>query len=56
MTLEQAMKTERDTRDVAPVFVLNSALHGGGWSTPHPSRFTPRKETRYLLYMMLSLP
>jgi hypothetical protein len=23
---------------------LTSALDGGGWATPHPSRFTPRKD------------
>ena len=23
---------------------LTSALDGGGWSTPHPGRFIPRKE------------
>jgi hypothetical protein len=28
-----------------------SALDGGGWLTPRPGRFTPGKETRYVLYM-----
>ena len=28
---------------------LPSALDGGGWSTPRPGRFNPRK-TRYVLY------
>jgi len=32
---------------------LTSALDGGGWSTPHPGRFTPGKETRYALYWRL---
>ena len=33
-----------------------SALNGGGWLTPRPGRFTPRKETRYPLYRRLSGP
>jgi hypothetical protein len=28
-------------------------LDGGGWLTPRPSRFTPRKQTRYPLYKRL---
>ena len=28
---------------------LALALHGDGWLTPRPGRFTPRKETRYPL-------
>jgi hypothetical protein len=35
---------------------LTSALDGGGWSTPHPSRITPRKKTRYPLYRRLGGP
>jgi len=35
---------------------LTSALDGGGWSTPHPGRFTPGKQTRYLLYRRLGGP
>ena len=35
---------------------LTSALHVGGWSTPRPGRFTPRKETRYPLYRRLGGP
>ena len=31
-------------------------LDGGGWSTPRPGRFTPRKETRYPLYRRLGGP
>ena len=33
---------------------LNSALDGGGWSTPRPGRFTPGKETRYPLHRRLA--
>jgi len=32
------------------ILSLTSALHGDGWSTPHPGRFTPGKGTRYPLY------
>jgi hypothetical protein len=32
---------------------LTSVLDVGGWSTPHPSRFTPGKETLYPLYRRL---
>jgi hypothetical protein len=35
---------------------LTSALDGGGWLTPRPGRFTPEKETRYLLYRRLGGP
>ena len=35
---------------------LTSALDVGGWLTPRPGRFTPRKETRYLLYRRLGGP
>ena len=35
---------------------LTSALGGGGWLTPLPSRFTPRKKTRYPLYRKLGGP
>ena len=33
-----------------------SALDGGVWSTPHPGRFTPGKETWYPLYRRLGGP
>jgi hypothetical protein len=33
---------------------LTSALDGGGWLTPCPDRFTPRKEMRYPLCRRLS--
>jgi hypothetical protein len=35
---------------------LTSALHGGGWLTPRPGRFTPRKETRYPLCRSMGGP
>jgi hypothetical protein len=35
---------------------LTSALDWGGWSTPRPSRFTPRKETQYPLCWRLGRP
>jgi len=30
---------------------LTLTLDRIGWSTPRPGRFTPRKETRYILYV-----
>jgi hypothetical protein len=35
---------------------LTPALDEGGWSTPRPGRFTPRKETQYPLYRRLGGP
>jgi hypothetical protein len=35
---------------------LTSALDVGGWLTPRPGRFTPRKETRYPFYSRLGGP
>jgi hypothetical protein len=35
---------------------LTLALDGGGWLKPRPARYTPGKETRYLLYRRLSEP
>ena len=35
---------------------LTSALYAGGRLTPRPDRFTPGKETRYLLYRRLGGP
>ena len=32
---------------------LTLALEAGGWSTPRPGRFTPRKKTRYPYYKRL---
>jgi hypothetical protein len=42
-TLEQAMKSQRGSRGIALTLSLTSALDGG-WSTPHPGRFTPRND------------
>jgi len=36
------MKAQRCSTDRALFLVLNLALDGGGWSTPHPGCFTPR--------------
>jgi hypothetical protein len=41
VTLEQATKTQRWRRGILS---LNSALEGGGWSTPRPGRLTPGKD------------
>ena len=35
---------------------LTSALDGGGWSTPRPSRFTPGKDARHPPYSRLGGP
>ena len=35
---------------------LTLALNGGGWLTPQPGRFTPRKETRFPFYRRLGEP
>jgi hypothetical protein len=35
---------------------LTSTLHGIGWSTPRPGRFTPPGKTLYLLYRRLGGP
>jgi len=43
---------EREER-YCSTFSLTSALDGGEWSTPRPGRFTPGKETRYLLHRRL---
>jgi hypothetical protein len=42
-TLGQAMKAQRGSRGIA-LLSLTSAPDGGGWSTPHPSRFIPRND------------
>jgi hypothetical protein len=55
-TLEQATKAQRGSRGIAPLFLLFSALDGGGWSTSRPGRFTPGKESRYPLYRRLGGP
>ena len=40
---EQATKVQRGVED-SITLSLTSALDGGGWSTPRPGRFTPRKD------------
>ena len=35
---------------------LTSGIDRGGWTTPHPGRVTPGKETRYPLYRRLGGP
>jgi hypothetical protein len=42
-TLEQATKDQMGGRGISTLS-LTSALHGGGWSTPRPGRFTPDKD------------
>jgi hypothetical protein len=42
-TVEQAMKAQIREWRYSSTLSLTSALDGGGWSTPHPSRFTPGK-------------
>ena len=54
-TQEQAMKTQKGSIGIALLFIT-SALDGGGWSAPRPSRFTPGKETRYPWYRRLCRP
>jgi hypothetical protein len=46
-TLQQDMKAQRGSTLTA--LLLTLALDWGGWSTPHPSCFTPRKQTQYPL-------
>jgi hypothetical protein len=43
-TLEQAMKAQRESSVMTVFFFLISALDGGGWLTPNPSRFTAWQE------------
>ena len=51
--VQQAMKAREGGGEV-DVYIctlsLTSALYGGGWSTPRPSRFTTGEVTRYALY------
>ena len=50
------MKARRWSRVIGCTLSLNSTLDGGGWSTPHPDRFTSGKETLYSLYRRLGGP
>jgi len=59
-TPEQATKAQRGSRGRA-LLSLTTALDGGGWSMPCPSRFTtppppPPGKTRYQLYRRLCGP
>jgi hypothetical protein len=51
-TLEQTIKAYRGV-EVSLYFFFNLGFRWGGWATPRPGRFTPKKETRYLLYRRL---
>jgi hypothetical protein len=42
--LGKATKAQRGSRGIALLFLLTSALDGGGWSAPRPGRFTFRKD------------
>ena len=42
-TLKQVLKTQRRSRSIVLLFVLNGVVDGGGWSAPRPGRFTPQK-------------
>jgi hypothetical protein len=48
-TQEQTMKAQGGSRGFSSTLSLTSALGEGGCSMPHPGRFTPTKETRYLI-------
>ena len=50
------MKAQVGSGGIVLLIVLTSVLYGGGWLTPRPGRFTPWKETRYLLYRRLGGP
>jgi hypothetical protein len=43
LTLDQAMKTQRGV-EVQLYSFFNLGGRWGGWSTPHPGRFTPRND------------
>ena len=44
-TLEQATIDPRGSTREVLLFFLTSAIDGGGWSTPHPYRFTNGKDS-----------
>jgi hypothetical protein len=54
-TLEQATKAQRRSRGVALTLSLTLAADWGGWSVPHPGRFTPGK-TWYPMHRRLGGP
>jgi hypothetical protein len=43
VTLQQATKAQRGSRGLA-ILYFNLSARWGGWSTPRPGRFTPRKD------------
>jgi hypothetical protein len=47
--LEHAMKAQMGSRGIAVLL----AVHGVGWSMPHPGHCIPGKDTLYLLYRRL---
>ena len=49
---EQAKKEQRYSFSIS----FTSALDGGGWSTPRPGRFIPRKETHSPYYRTMDEP
>jgi hypothetical protein len=51
-TLEQVTRAQKESSASS----WTSALNRGGWWTQRPGRFTPGKETRYLLYRGLGGP
>jgi hypothetical protein len=54
VTLEHARKAQRESSCIAVLFNLGASW--GGLSTPRLGRFSPKKETRYPLYMRLGGP
>jgi hypothetical protein len=54
--LQQAIRTPEWEQKYSSNLSLTSALDGGGWSTPRPSRFTLGKEARYRLHTKASGP
>jgi hypothetical protein len=44
LSLQQIIKAQRRSTGMTLLFLLTSALDGGGWSKPSPGRSTPRKD------------
>jgi hypothetical protein len=51
-TLQQTMETQRGSTCITLLFLLTSALDGGGWLKPSSGRFVPGKETTHPLYRL----
>jgi hypothetical protein len=47
------LRTDHEAQNGSNALSLTSVLDGGGWSTPHPARFTNQKETLHPLYRTL---